>query len=92
VVEITSGGRGVTAWSVGINYGDGIGFQDNVIETHFGGYPSPENYKLVLREDMAKWTLPNGSHPQRGQQYYVKVHLTLSDNSYRFWEGNTGYL
>ncbi len=40
MVEITSGGRGVTAWSVGINYGDGIGFQDNVIETHFGGYPS----------------------------------------------------
>ncbi|MEM2205215.1 MAG: hypothetical protein QXF66_02390 [Candidatus Hadarchaeales archaeon] len=92
VVEITSGGRGVTSWSVGIDYGNGIGFVDNVIETDFGGFPSPENHKIVLKEDMAKWNLPGGEHPQRGRQYYVKVHLTLSDNSYRSWEGYTGYL
>lgn len=92
VVEITSGGRGVKAWSVGIDYGDGVGFVDNVIETDFGGFPSPENHKLVLKEDMAKWNLPGETHPRRGQQYYVKVHLTLSDNSYRVWEENTGYL
>ncbi len=92
VVEITSGGRGVTAWSVGLDYGNGIGFVDNVIETDFGGNPSPENHKLVLREDMAKWTLPDGTHPKRGRLYHVKVHLTLTDNSTVEWEGNTGYL
>jgi len=92
VVEITSGGRGVRAWSVGLDYGNGIGFEDNVIETYFGGNPSPENHKLVLKEDMAKWTLPDGTHPKRGRLYYVKVHLTLTDNSLVEWEGNTGYL
>ena len=92
VVEITSGGRGVTAWSVGLDYGNGIGFVDNVIETDFGGNPSPENHKLVLREDAAKWTLPGGTHPQRGRLYHVKVHLTLTDNSTVEWEGDTGYL
>ena len=92
VVEITSGGRGVKAWSVGLDYGDGIGFEDNVMETSFGGNPSPENHKLVLKEDMAKWTLPDGTHPKRGSLYHVKVHLTLTDNSYVEWEGDTGYL
>ncbi len=91
VVEITSGGRGVKAWSVDIDKGDGVGLV-KVFEVKFGGLPSPENHKLVLKEDAAKWTLQGGTHPQRGQQYYVKVHLTLTDNSYRVWEGNTGYL
>jgi len=56
------------------------------------GNPGPENHKLVLKEDMAKWTLPDGTHPKRGSLYHVKVHLTLTDNSYVEWEGDTGYL
>jgi hypothetical protein len=92
VVEITSGGRGVRSWSVGLDYGDEMGFEDNVMETSFGGNPTSENHKLVLREDMAKWTLPSGTHPQRGRLYHVKVHLTLTDNTLVEWEGDAGYL
>lgn len=91
VVVITSGGRGVLAWSVGIDYKDGIGFQDNVIERSVGGFPSPDNHKLVLRGDMPKWVLPSGQHPKIGQKYYVKIHLILSDNTYLVWEGDAGY-
>jgi len=92
VVEITSGGRGVRVCSIGIDYGNGIGFQDNVIEAEYTPPKNPENCKIVLREDMAKWTLPSGQHPKIGQTYHTKVHLTLTDNTYLVWEGNTGYL
>jgi hypothetical protein len=90
VVEITSGGRGVGPWSVGIDRGDG--FIDNIIEMSMGGAPDPENHKLVLREDIPKVSLPTGTYPQKGQSCQVKLHLTLTDNTPIEWEGYAEYL
>ncbi|MEM3519860.1 MAG: hypothetical protein QXT22_05555 [Candidatus Hadarchaeales archaeon] len=91
VVEITSGGRGVREWSIGIDYGDGIGFVDNVVEGGFGGHPNPETHQIKLKEGVSKWYLDGRMHPIPGQSYYVKLTFSLSDNSVFIWDGYAGY-
>ena len=67
VVEITSGGRGVKAWSVGLDYGDGIGFEDNVMETSLG-QPRPREPQAGAegghgQVDAARWNPPEEGEP-----------------------------
>ncbi|MEM2878801.1 MAG: hypothetical protein QXG10_04600 [Candidatus Hadarchaeales archaeon] len=91
VVEITSGGRWVREWSIGIDYGGGTGFVDNVLQGGLGGHPDPETHKITLREGVSKWYLDGSTHPMPGQSYYVKLTFSLSDDSVFIWDGHAGY-